>query len=488
MRVKDLDHSVCILKKAPIELSEKLFCSKFKRTESPGTFRKDFQKEIALVAREIVATVFDNFHKCLVSSISTASVSTSGVSKSEKSRFIQSELPAYDPHFSLASIDKIAKETVESVIFTLESFVAFQFKHDFKCKFSEIMRLSVENRSGAQQRPFLSKRILPTLEPFHSFSDVSRISSVITRESIQNAICQIQRLHSELSIYAKIAVTKILDIIKWKPEKEISQRETSPFNDVSEENIMASKITGAILEQCSQNQMEITSESKFGNLPMEKPGRAFGNNKIPGQGVTMSEGMKMSAKKLKVDLRETFPPISVPGMVINSEGKTEMEKEIPCNLPTIQCNQFSAQDAPTTSETIRKSLFYTTAPKPRSSRPALETIRTLSSRMTLPPIEPLEKLKKACFAYTGLSITDLRRASVAGKSPAAETSGAEEKRKKERRPSLNVSGRLDVKPKEPVSRNSFWNMLKPDITKVELLKDVENQQDLIMRLVAHDIE
>ncbi|XP_039345856.1 fibrous sheath-interacting protein 2-like isoform X3 [Mauremys reevesii] len=409
IRVKDLDHSVCILKKAPIELSERLFCSKFKRTESPGTFHKDFQKEIGLVAREIVATVFDNFHRCLVSCISTASVSTSRVSKSEKNRVTQSELPVYDPHFFLASIDKIAKETVESVIFTLESFVAFQFKHDFKCKFSEIMRLPVENRSGAQQKPFLrplstqlaneielssehkvpgttNKRILPTLEPFHSFSDISRISSVITRESIQNAICQVQRLHSELSIYAKIAVTKILEIIKWKPEKEISQRETSPFSDISKETIMVSEITGAILEQCSQNQMEITSESKFGNLHMEKPQQAFGNNKIPGQGVTMSEGMKMSAKKLEVDLRETFPPISVPGMVINSEEKTEMEKEIPHNLPTLQCNQFSAQDAPTTSERIRKSIFYTTASKPRSSRPALETIRTLSSRMTLPPI------------------------------------------------------------------------------------------------------
>uniref|UniRef100_A0A8C3H9G8 Fibrous sheath-interacting protein 2 C-terminal domain-containing protein n=1 Tax=Chrysemys picta bellii TaxID=8478 RepID=A0A8C3H9G8_CHRPI len=63
-----------------------------------------------------------------------------------------------------------------------------------------------------------------------------------------------------------------------------------------------------------------------------------------------------------------------------------MEKEIPRNLPTIQCNQFSARDAPTTSERTRKSIFYTTAPKPRSSRPALETIRTLSSRITLPPI------------------------------------------------------------------------------------------------------
>ncbi|XP_067405949.1 fibrous sheath-interacting protein 2 [Emydura macquarii macquarii] len=102
--------------------------------------------------------------------------------------------------------------------------------------------------------------------------------------------------------------------------------------------------------------------------------------------------------------------------------------------------------------------------------------------------ESLAELKKACLAQTGLSLTDLRRASMAGKGPVDETSGAEGKKKKEICPSLDVSGRLDVKSKEPASRNSFWDMLKPDIARVELLKDVENQQDLIMRLVTHDIE
>lgn len=41
---------------------------------------------------------------------------------------------------------------------------------------------------------------------------------------------------------------------------------------------------------------------------------------------------------------------------------------------------------------------------------------------------------------------------------------------------------------QAVCRNSFQNIRKPDITKVELLKDVENKNDLIVRLVAHDIE
>ncbi|XP_074864241.1 fibrous sheath-interacting protein 2 [Carettochelys insculpta] len=102
--------------------------------------------------------------------------------------------------------------------------------------------------------------------------------------------------------------------------------------------------------------------------------------------------------------------------------------------------------------------------------------------------QPPEELKRACLAFTGLSLSDLRRSLLEGKSPAAEAGRAEGKTKNERCPSLGVSGQLDVKPKEPASWNSFRDMFKPDLAKVELLKDVENQQDLIMRLVAHDIE
>ncbi|TFK04381.1 Fibrous sheath-interacting protein 2 [Platysternon megacephalum] len=428
-RVKDLSDSVSILKKAPIELSERLFCSSFKRTEFPETFHKEVQKEIGLVAKEIVATVFDNFHKCLVSSITMASDQepvirrkdqvparrTSRVSKSEKNKIMQAELPAYDPTFSSFTIDKIAKEAVESVVFTLESFVAFQFKHDFKCKFSEIVKLPVENISSAQQTPFLrplsthianeievsskafegempgttSKRTLPTLEQFQSSSDVSRVSSMITKESIESAIVQVQGLHSELNIYATIAVNDVLEIFKRKLEKEISQRQTIPLYDDSEENIMAGEIIGAVLDRCAQPQTEITLELKSGNLEMEKSGRTFGNNKIHGQGVAMSEGIKLPARKLKeIDPRENFPPINVPGMVIYSEEETEIEEEIPSRLcPTI--HKFSERDAHTPSEVTKKSMYYMSASTARPSRPSLGTItkqRAISSRMTLPPI------------------------------------------------------------------------------------------------------
>ncbi|XP_036175444.1 fibrous sheath-interacting protein 2 [Myotis myotis] len=102
--------------------------------------------------------------------------------------------------------------------------------------------------------------------------------------------------------------------------------------------------------------------------------------------------------------------------------------------------------------------------------------------------EPLEKLQMECLRNTGHSIAEVRRASMQGRSYSSTDTSNEEKLKKERRTSLNRTGRLDMRPLEPVGRNSFQNIRKPDITKVELLKDVQNKQDLLIRLVVHDIE
>nr|CAI9693524.1 unnamed protein product [Rangifer tarandus platyrhynchus] len=101
--------------------------------------------------------------------------------------------------------------------------------------------------------------------------------------------------------------------------------------------------------------------------------------------------------------------------------------------------------------------------------------------------QPLEKLQTECLKNTGHSIAELRRASVSGRSYPSSTFTVREL-KRERRTSLTKTGRLDIKPFEAVCRNSFQNIRKPDITKVELLKDVQSKKELILRLVAHDIE
>ncbi|XP_076721948.2 fibrous sheath-interacting protein 2 [Callospermophilus lateralis] len=101
--------------------------------------------------------------------------------------------------------------------------------------------------------------------------------------------------------------------------------------------------------------------------------------------------------------------------------------------------------------------------------------------------QPLEKLKMECIRRTGHSIAELRRASISGKSYSSTEPTDSEKRQKERRTTLSKTGRIDIKPLEAVCRHSFQNIKKPDITTVELLKDVQTSKDLIIRLVAHDI-
>ncbi|XP_060246518.1 fibrous sheath-interacting protein 2 [Meriones unguiculatus] len=101
--------------------------------------------------------------------------------------------------------------------------------------------------------------------------------------------------------------------------------------------------------------------------------------------------------------------------------------------------------------------------------------------------QPLETLKMDCIRRTGRSIAELRRASISGKGPSSQDVSELGTRHKERRISLDKTGRLDVKPLEAVGRNSFQNVRRPDITRVELLKDISSKKDLIIRLVAHDI-
>ncbi|GAB5584899.1 fibrous sheath-interacting protein 2-like [Prionailurus iriomotensis] len=101
--------------------------------------------------------------------------------------------------------------------------------------------------------------------------------------------------------------------------------------------------------------------------------------------------------------------------------------------------------------------------------------------------QPLERLQMECLTRTGHSIEALRRMAISGRSHSVDTPDAG-KGKKERRISLDEGGRLNIKPLETASRNSFQNLIKPDITKVELLKDVHSKKDLIIRLVTHDTD
>ncbi|XP_059507242.1 uncharacterized protein LOC125458993 [Stegostoma tigrinum] len=105
--------------------------------------------------------------------------------------------------------------------------------------------------------------------------------------------------------------------------------------------------------------------------------------------------------------------------------------------------------------------------------------------------EPIEMLQQMSLLHTGQNLQALRKASVAHpESLVKPEKGVHVSFNKDvtsRRGSLDNYGRLDVKRKEVLARNSFTNLFNPEISKVELLKDVNDKRELIIRLVAHDV-
>ncbi|XP_066492594.1 fibrous sheath-interacting protein 2 [Tiliqua scincoides] len=386
MRIRDLEPSVCILKRTSGELSERLFCCGFKRTEPSGLFHSDSQAEIGSVARDIVASVFENVHKCLVCSFPRTQdkdgfwgrrdwAVSRGPGRLPKYRFTQPDFPFYNVSLkgSTDIIDKIAKETVECTLLTLETFVARHFRRDFKCNFLEIVKFPLESLSFAQLTRSLDSlsthvrsttettaetfRIqvgvvergggLPTLGSTQNFLDTSRLGSSITRECIETAIRQVQVLHSELSVYANNAVSGILEIIKRTLDRELIHKEATLFSS-SSESLALSETISAMLDRCNESLTEITSELMVENLQLEMAGRAMPKDQSLIQDLVASPAVKTTSKRYRrIDTRDSFPPINVPGMVIYSEEETEVREEAPSKFPSVlKFSDWSARGVP----------------------------------------------------------------------------------------------------------------------------------------------
>lgn len=381
MRIRDLEPSVCVLKRTPGELSERLFCCEFKRAGSPGLFHSDSQAEIGSVARDVVASVFENVHKCLVCSFPRTQDKDGfwgrkdwavprGPGRPPKYRFTQPEFPFYNVSLkgSTDIIDKIAKETVECILLTLETFVARHFRRDFKCNFLEIVKFPLESLSFAQltrSLDSLSRNAaettaemfrcqvgvvekvggLPTLGSVQNFLDTTKLGSTITRECVETAIRQVQMLHSELSVYANNAVSGILEIIKRTLDRELIHKEATLFSS-SSESLALSETISAMLDRCNESLTEITSELMVENLQLEMSGRAMAKDRTLVQDLVPSP-MKTTTKRYRRVERDSFPPINVPGMVMYSEEETEVREEVPSKFPSVlKFSDWNARGAP----------------------------------------------------------------------------------------------------------------------------------------------
>ncbi|XP_013913389.1 PREDICTED: fibrous sheath-interacting protein 2 [Thamnophis sirtalis] len=382
MRSRDLESSVCILKKIQGELNERLFCCNFKKGESCRLFHSDSQAEIGSVARDIVASVFENVHRCLLCSIPTSQDKCSflgrkdqagpkGCAKNPKNQFTQPDFSYFSLKNAMDTIDKIAKETVECIVITLETFVTRYFRRDFKCNFLDIVKFPLESLSFAQLTRSLDslsghvgniaettveglrnklqgeagKGTLPTLGSTHNFLDFTKLGGAVTRECIETAFHQVQMLHSELSVYANNAVSSILEIIKHTLDRELAQKEANVLSS-SSESLVVSETISVMLDRCNESLTEITSELMVENLQLEMSGRAFAKERALAQNQFKSPKVKTTSKLFRrVD---SFPPINVPGMVIYSEEETEVQEEAPAKFPSVF--KYSEWDAHGASE------------------------------------------------------------------------------------------------------------------------------------------
>lgn len=247
-RVKAVDRSVHVLRRAPREVRRGLFASTG-GAEPLDTSAVDRREEMRLAAREIVATVLESLGEHLVSSTSDAAEpgpaarqKLSGLvagratpaGKSGEERRREAELAASDRAAPQPSIGKMTKEAVESVSSTLSSHVASRAEEDFHCQFSEILKLQGategqgSRRALERQIPEASKRAkLPVLQPLQNAADVSQVSCEIAEESIQKAISRVQQLDAELIEYAETLVLHVVETVKKKLEEKRKSKEKS---------------------------------------------------------------------------------------------------------------------------------------------------------------------------------------------------------------------------------------------------------------------
>ncbi|OPJ82664.1 hypothetical protein AV530_004796 [Patagioenas fasciata monilis] len=243
-RVKALDQSVHVLRRAPPELSGRLFASA-RGAEALGASPAHRRDEIRWVAQEIVDTMLDSVGEHVGSSTSGAAepglaprqkpseLVTGGAAQADKSgeeSWRDAELAASDTASLQSAVDQAATEAIGSVTSTLSSFVAAQFEPDFHCQFSEVLKLQdvVEGQGSAraseQQLPEASKTV--KLPPLKNTANVSLVCGALAEESIQKAISRVQQLDAELADYARTIVQEVLKTAK-KLEQEPKSEQTS---------------------------------------------------------------------------------------------------------------------------------------------------------------------------------------------------------------------------------------------------------------------
>ncbi|KAM8812644.1 fibrous sheath-interacting protein 2-like [Rhynchonycteris naso] len=343
LKAKEFEYSLSLLNLPYLEECESRFHNRFKET------LKDTETQINMFAREIVEMLFEKLQLCFLSQMPTPDSKdtlASGKHITTKSKYgfpttdIFSSITTYNmgtkDQISLSSRKQIIIEIVERVLTMLESFVDLQFKHISKYEFSEIVKMPIGNLCSIQQR-LLSKKMLPKLQPLKNSSNETKLSTIISKENVQNTLLQVHSFHSELLSYAVNIIRDMLGVIKNKLDKEIGQAEPSSISLLNE-NTVASEIIGTLIDQCACfNKSPIKNPAMFPEV----------ENTYTVNQVELATNMKIPRSKLKqVNFGNNPPQINISGMVFHSEEDMKKYKASP---------NLSSYARASTEDTIKSS-------------------------------------------------------------------------------------------------------------------------------------
>ncbi|XP_040827941.1 fibrous sheath-interacting protein 2 [Ochotona curzoniae] len=336
IKAKDLEYSLSLLNLPHFEDRESRFY-----THHSGVYSRaeDAKAQINMFGREIVEMLFEKLQLCFLSQMPSVDSKetlpnrkehiTAASQHSFPAKHMLSNLSTYNmktkDQMSMDSSNQIVREIVQRVLDILESFVDLQFKHISKYEFSEIVKMPIETLFPVHQR-LLSKKMLPKLQPLKRSSAESTSNTPISKENIQNTLLEVHSFHSELLTYAVAIVSDMLDTIKNKLDKEISQMEPSS-SSVLKENTVASEIIGTLMDQCAN-----FHESLIKNLPKE--GLFQGSEKTYIVNHTeLATNMKISKSKTKeTSLGNNSPQRRIPGHLLHSEENIKHKFKVPSDL------------------------------------------------------------------------------------------------------------------------------------------------------------
>ncbi|XP_058520685.1 fibrous sheath-interacting protein 2 [Ochotona princeps] len=377
IKAKDLEYSLSLLNLPHFEDRESMFYTHYNGVSSRA---EDAKAQINMFGREIVEMLFEKLQLCFLSQMPSMDSKETLPNRKEHitatsqhsfpAKHMLSNLPEYNmktkDQMSMDSSNQIVQEIVQRVLDILESFVDLQFKHISKYEFSEIVKMPIETLFPVHQR-LLSKKMLPKLQPLKRSSAESMSNTPISKENIQNTLLEVHSFHSELLTYAVAIVSDMLDTVKNKLDKEISQMEPSS-SSVLKENTVASEIIGTLMDQCAH-----FHESLIKNFPKESLFQGSEKTYVVNH-TELATNMKMSKSKTKeTSLGNNPPQRRIPGHLLPSEENVKHKYKVPSDLishanSSVESKYQSSKPAERPHSKIMSSCFRNKIQSPRPKK------------------------------------------------------------------------------------------------------------------------